>query len=70
MENKKTKQVLSGVVPVRWGGYMKRVQEGNYVEILCMHVCKWKTKTCWNFQEWGERVKENDGGVEFNYGIL
>jgi hypothetical protein len=41
------------------------------VEILYIHVCKWKNETCWTIPRMGGGgIKENDGGGEFNYNIL
>jgi hypothetical protein len=40
----------------------------NVVEILCIHVCKWKNKTIPGIR--GGEIKENDGGGEFNDDIL
>jgi hypothetical protein len=55
MENRKIKQVLSGVGTS--GGVGQDIKKGyrwvNIVEILCSHVCKWKNKICQNFQERG-----------------
>jgi hypothetical protein len=43
----------------------------NMVDILCTPACKWKSETCRNSsRNGGRRLKENDGGGEFNYDIL
>jgi hypothetical protein len=42
----------------------------NMVQILCIHVCKWKNETCCNYSKNGGRIKENVGGGEFNYDIF
>jgi hypothetical protein len=37
------------------------------VQILCTHVCKWKMRTAETIPEkGGGKIKENDGGDEFN----
>jgi hypothetical protein len=41
------------------------------VQILCTHLCKWKNDTHRNCcRNEGGKIKENDGGGEFNYDIL
>jgi hypothetical protein len=43
----------------------------NIVQILCIHVCKWKRYLLKVFQEEGKRgMKENGGKGKFKYGIL
>jgi hypothetical protein len=43
----------------------------NMMEILRTHVWKWKNETWWNYsRNGGEKIKENDGGSEYNYDIL
>jgi hypothetical protein len=41
----------------------------NVVEILCTYVCKWKNET-FETIPLKRRIKENDGGGEFNCDIL
>jgi uncharacterized Fe-S cluster-containing MiaB family protein len=47
-ENRRAEQVLSEVLVAVWKG--EEVEKGcgmmNMVEILCTHVCKWKSGTC------------------------
>jgi hypothetical protein len=41
------------------------------VKILYTRVCKWKNETVEIIPRMGDgRIKENDGGGEFNYDIL
>jgi hypothetical protein len=43
----------------------------NMMEILRTHVWKWKNEVCWNCsRNGGGKIKENDGGSEYNYDIL
>jgi hypothetical protein len=43
----------------------------NIVEILCIHVLKWKNETGLNYSRNGGREgSRSDGGGEFNYDIL
>jgi hypothetical protein len=70
LQNQRTRRqnrsCLQGLVPVggkkgwRKGGTHGRV---NVVQIVCSHVCKCKTDTCWNcFRNGGRGIKENGGG--------
>jgi hypothetical protein len=51
------------------GKWWRRV---NMVQILCAHVSKWKTKTCWTVPGMGveRKMKENGGGGKFKCNIL
>jgi hypothetical protein len=40
------------------------------MEILSVHVFKWKNKTCETIPGMGQGVKETDGRSELNYDIL
>jgi hypothetical protein len=43
----------------------------NMVQILCIHVCKWKNDICSNCSRKRRRgINENDGGDEFTYDIF
>jgi hypothetical protein len=40
-------------------------------EPRCPMTDEWKKEICWNYSRNGRRgIKENDGGVEFNYDVL
>jgi hypothetical protein len=40
-------------------------------EMLCIHICKWKDETCWNYsRNEGKEDKATDGGGEFICDIL
>jgi hypothetical protein len=54
------------------GGYNERVKEAECsVNITCSCMKMKKLDMLKLFQEWGEeRIKENDGGGEYNYDIL
>jgi hypothetical protein len=46
LENRRAEQVLSGgLVPVGGGGREEGDRRVNMVQILCVHVCKWKNET-------------------------
>jgi hypothetical protein len=48
----------------RYGGETKSKRKVNMVEILCIHVWKWKNDSCWNCpKNGGEGIKENDGMI-------
>jgi hypothetical protein len=56
LKNRKVEQVLSGGwVPVGGGGGRERVWEGEYVQLLCTYVCRWKNETCGNYSSNGGR---------------
>jgi hypothetical protein len=43
----------------------------NTVQILYIHVWKWKNDTCSNYpRNGGRRDKENDGGGGFKYDVF
>jgi hypothetical protein len=49
---------------VAGGGYKERVSKGKYVEVLCIHVWKWKMRPVETIPGIGE-VGKKDGGSEF-----
>jgi hypothetical protein len=65
LENRRVKQVLPGVGGGTSGkgrGGWRRV---NMVQILCIHVCKWKNEICWNCsRNQGRGIKKNGEGVD------
>jgi hypothetical protein len=49
----------------------KGYRKVNVVQMLCIHICKWKNKTCGSYSRNGKKEdKENDGGDELKYDIL
>jgi hypothetical protein len=56
---------------VEWGGYKKRVLEGEYGRNIMYLYENEKNDTCSTVPGIGrEGIRENDGGSEFNYDTL
>jgi hypothetical protein len=69
--NRRVEQVLQGLWYQWWGGGGKGCGRVNIVQILCIHVYKWKNETTETIPGMGEmEIKENDGEGEFKNDIF